>query len=75
MFIKVKVFPKSKKEKIFKKTEDTFEISVKEKPIRGEATRAVRKVLSSYFKVPEKDIRLVRGFKTRNKIFEIRLED
>ena len=71
MLIKVEVFPKARKEKIFKKSEDAFEVSVKAKPIRGEATRAVRKTLSLYFKVPEKDIKLIKGFRTRNKIFKI----
>ncbi|UZE92943.1 MAG: DUF167 domain-containing protein [Candidatus Nealsonbacteria bacterium] len=49
MLIKVKVFPASKEEKIIKKKEDSFEIRVKEKPIRGEANRAVIDVLSNFF--------------------------
>ena len=72
MLIKVKVFPNSKKEEIIKKSEDSFEIRVKEKPERGEANREVVRVLSSYFKIPESKITLVKGFKKRNKIFEIK---
>lgn len=69
--IKVKVFPNSKKAEIIKKSEDSFEVKVKEKPERGLANMAVIKILSVYFKIPESKIRLVKGFKERNKIFEI----
>ena len=72
MLIKVKVFPNSKKEEIIKKSEDSFEVRVKEKPEKGKANREVVRVLSSYFKIPESKIRLVKGFKKRNKIFEIK---
>ena len=71
MLIKVKVFPASKKEKIIKKAEHSFEIRVKEKPIRGEASKRVGAILSSYFKLPKSEIKLIKGFKQRNKIFEI----
>jgi uncharacterized protein (TIGR00251 family) len=71
MLIKVKVFPNSKKEEIIKKSEDSFEVKVKEKPVKGLANRAVINILSLYFKVPVSKIRLVKGFKERNKIFEI----
>jgi len=72
MLIKVKVFPNSKKEEIIKKSEDSFEIRVKEKPEKGKANREVVRILSCYFKIPESKIRLIRGFKKRNKIFEIK---
>ena len=71
MLIKVKVFPYSKKEEIIKKAEESFEIKVKEKPVRGEANKRVIEILSLYLKIPEKEIRLIKGFKERNKIFEI----
>ena len=72
MLIRVKVFPSSKKEGIIKKTENSFEVRVKEKPIKGLANKAVLEVLSSYFKVPESEIKLIKGFKLKNKIFEIK---
>ncbi|MDD5144835.1 MAG: DUF167 family protein [Candidatus Pacebacteria bacterium] len=71
MFIKVKVFPGAKKEKIIKKEEDKFEIHVKEKPERGLATGRTAKILSDYFKVPVSKIRLIKGSKERSKIFNI----
>ncbi len=71
MLIKVKVFPNSKKEEIIKKSEDSFEIKVKAKPIKGEANREVVRILSSYFNILESKVRLIKGFKERNKIFKI----
>jgi len=71
VLIKVKVFPGSRKEELIKKSEDSFEVKIKAKPIRGLANRAVINILSFYFKVAASDVRLVKGFKERNKIFEI----
>jgi len=71
MLIKVKVFPSSKKEEIIKKSEDSFEVKVKEKPERGLANREVIRIISAYFKIPKSKVRLIKGFKERNKIFKI----
>ena len=72
MFIKVKVFPNSKKEEIIERAEDSFEIKVKEKPINNQANLAVFEVLADYFSVPLNKIRLIKGAKSRNKIFEVK---
>lgn len=71
MLIKVKVFPNSKKEEVTQKAEDSFEVKVRAKPIEGQANRAVIRALASFLKLPENKIRLMRGFKTRNKIFDL----
>jgi len=71
MLIKVKVFPKSREEKIVEKSKDSFEVWVKEEPERGLANKAVIRILASYFGVAESKIKLIKGFKKRNKIFEI----
>ena len=71
MLIKVKVFPGSKKEEIIQKSKNILEIKVRAKPIRGLANKEVINVLSLYLKVPNSAIKLVRGFKRRNKVFEI----
>ncbi len=70
MLIRVKVFPNSKKQ-IVKKEKDGFEIWVKEKPIKGQANQAVIDALAEYFGCPRQDIKLIKGFKQRNKVFEI----
>jgi len=74
MLIKVKVFPNSKKEEVIKKSEDSFEVKVREKPERGLANKAVIDALSLYFKIPSLRVRLIKGFRQRNKIFEIKDE-
>ncbi|MBI2042728.1 MAG: DUF167 domain-containing protein [Candidatus Nealsonbacteria bacterium] len=71
MLIKVKVFPGSKKEEVLKKTEDSFEVWVKEKPVMGLANKAVIDALARYFSTSAANVRLVRGFRERNKVFEI----
>lgn len=73
MYLKIKTHPNSKKEKIIQKAEDSFEVYVKEKAERGLANKAVIKVLSSYFKVPAGKFKLIKGAKSRNKIFEVGL--
>jgi len=71
MLIKIKVLPNSKKQGIIKKSEDSFEVRVKAKPIEGKANKEMIEVLSCYFKIPEKKIRLIRGFRQRNKIVRV----
>lgn len=71
MLIKVKVFPNSKEKKVIKKEKDSFYIYVKEKPVNNEANFAVFNALSAYFNVPLEKIRIIKGGKERNKIFEI----
>ena len=71
MLIKVKAFPGVKKEDIIRKSEDSFEIKVKEKPIMGLANKRIIAILSFYFKIPESKIRSIKGAKQRNKIFKI----
>ena len=74
MLIKVKVFPGSKEEKIIKKKNDSFDVKIKEKPVKGEANRAVINALSNFLNIPKNKIRLIKGFRKRNKIFEISKE-
>ena len=71
MHLKIKTHPGSKKLKLIKKAEDSFEVYVKEKAERGLANRAVTAALAAYFKVPASKVRLVKGARSKNKIFEI----
>lgn len=71
MLINVKVFPGSKEEMIVRKIENSFEVKTKAKPIMGAANRSVVKILSSYFNTSTANIKLVKGFKGRNKVFAI----
>lgn len=72
MLIKVKVFASSKKAGVIKKSEDSFEVRVKEKAERGLANKAAIAALASFLKISPSKIRLIRGAKQRGKILEIR---
>ena len=69
MLIKVKVFSHSKRRGIIKKSEDSFEVKVTAKPMKGQANKEVIKVLAEYFEIPESNIRLINGFRHTNKVF------
>lgn len=72
MLIKVKVFPNSKKEEVIRKNKDSFLIKVREKPVGGKATKAAIQALSLFLNMPKNKIRIVKGLRERNKIFEIK---
>ena len=75
MKIFVKVRPKAGENKIEKIDNFSYKICVSEEPKNGKANLAVIKLLSDYFKVSSKDIKLVSGFSSRNKIFEIKEDE
>ncbi len=66
--IKVKVEPGCKKEEVIKK-EDRLLIKVTQKAERGMANERVFELLSLIF--PQKGIELIKGSKSKNKIFKI----
>ncbi len=72
MLIKVRAFPEAGENRIVEKTKDSFDVFVKAKPVKGLANIAIKQVLAGYFKISESKLRLVRGFKQGNKIFEIK---
>lgn len=66
MYVKVKVITESKKESVMIKGEK-ITVNVKERASMGEANRRVRDIISSIF--PQKKIQLVKGQKSKSKIF------
>jgi len=73
MKISVKVKPIAKQEKIERINESHFLIWVKERPQEGKANKAVVKVLSEYFGVPQSQVVLLKGQSSKGKIFEIKI--
>ena len=71
MLVKVKVFPNSKKEGVIEKSTDSFEVRVREKAKQGQANKAVIRSLANYLKISPQKIRIIKGFKRRNKIIDI----
>lgn len=75
MRIFVKAKPYAREEKIERIDEANFVVSVKERPIKGEANRAITKALAEYFKVPVLSVKMFSGFSSRDKIFDIKIEN
>jgi uncharacterized protein (TIGR00251 family) len=71
MKINITAKPASKKAYIKKVGEKEYIVSVKEPPIKGLANLSIIAVLSDYFKIPARCIRIVSGYRSRNKIIEI----
>jgi uncharacterized protein len=71
MKINVKARPGAREEKIEKVGENIFEVSVKEPPVQGRANAAIIVVLAEYFGISKSQVRLVSGFSSKQKIFEI----
>jgi len=71
MYIKVKAFPKSKKESIEKLSQNKFEIRIKEKAERNLANQRIIEILAEYFGVKEKDVKIINGHHHPSKLISI----
>ncbi len=71
-YLKVKVHAGEKKEKLLRKSADTFEIWVKAPAERGLANAAVRLALAAHFGVAENKLSLIKGATSPAKIFLLR---
>jgi uncharacterized protein (TIGR00251 family) len=70
MKIQVKVKPRSKTEELSQEG-DSFIVKVKEPPKEGKANQAVIKLLAEYFGVPHSQVRILSGFRSKNKVIEV----
>jgi uncharacterized protein (TIGR00251 family) len=70
MKIQVKVKPNSRTEEVSQEG-DSFIIKVKEPPREGKANQAVIKLLAEHFGVPQSQVRILSGFRSRNKLIEV----
>ena len=71
MLIKIKTYPQARKEKIVQKTENSFEVFVKEKPEQGRVNQKLKQILAKHFGLAETKVKLIKGHKQRSKIFKI----
>ena len=71
-YLKVKVHADEKKDKLVRKSIDTFEIWVKAPAERGQANAAVRALLAAHLNLPENKLSLVKGATSPAKIFLLR---
>ena len=73
MYIKVKALPAAKKEIVKKISDDTFEISVKEKAERNMANDRIISIMRDYFGVTKGRgiVRIISGHHSPSKILSI----
>jgi len=71
VYIKLKVKAGAKMEKFIKKSEDHFDVSVREPAERGLANKRVVELVREYFKVYNGDVRIVSGHHSPGKIISI----
>jgi len=73
MKIRVRVKPNSRTEEVSREG-DSLVIKIKEPPREGKANQAVIKLLAEHFSVPQSQVRILSGFRSRDKVVEIREE-
>ena len=70
MKIQVKVKPGSKSEGISREGEG-FVVRVKEPPREGRANQAAIRLVAAYFGVPQSQVRVLSGHRSRSKVIEV----
>ncbi len=71
MKIFVKAKPDGYEDKVEKVDETHFIVATREPPVQNRANLAITRILAKYFGVELGKIRMTKGFRERNKIFEI----
>ncbi len=71
MKIQIITHPNSKNPRIEKDLLGTIHVYVNQPPLEGKANKAVIEALANYFKVKKRNILLLSGHKSKNKLFEI----
>ncbi len=71
MFIKVKVIAGAKKEKIERKKENSFVISVKEPAERNLANTRIKEIIADIYAINSKSVRIISGHQSPSKILSI----
>jgi hypothetical protein len=69
--LSVRVQPRSKRESIESIQDGVVRIRVSAPPIDGKANEAVRRLIAKSLNVPRSRVTLVKGSKSRDKVFEI----
>ena len=71
MYIHVKVTTGARRESFNKKSEDHFEISVREKAERNMANTRVLELIAEHFKVPVSKVRIINGHHHPSKLLVV----
>ena len=69
--IELRVHTGSARPRIVQK-DDGLHLYTGKKPLQGEANSDVVRMISEYFNVPKKNVEIIRGLKSRNKLILVR---
>lgn len=69
--IKIKALPKSSLNKVIELGHDEYKIKTQAQAVDGEANRSIIALLAAHLKIKKRQIVLVHGEKSREKIFKI----
>jgi len=69
--LKVRVIPNAKKDEFAGQREGEFILRLNAPAVEGKANKAAVEFVSRFFDVPRSAVRLVRGERSRHKIFQI----
>ena len=70
MKVQVRVKPNSRTDEINQEG-NNFIVKVKEPPREGRANQAVIKLLAKHLGLPQGQVRILSGFKSKNKVIEV----
>lgn len=71
MKILVQAKPGAKQEQIRKIDKGQYLVAVKELPVKGQANQAIIKVLADHFQTASSNVILVKGYRSRHKVFKV----
>lgn len=71
MYVRVKVTPSARKERVHARTETEFEMQVREPASRNLANMRVRELLADIYRIPVSSVRMVTGHHSPTKVFDI----
>ncbi len=72
MLISVRVVPKAKKVQVKEISPGQYKVYLTKPPLDGLANEQLVEVLSEFFKVKKRNVILVKGTQSRNKVIEIK---
>lgn len=73
MYIRVRVFPGAKRERVTKRSETEYEIMVRERAERNQANKRVSTLLQETYGISSGQVRLVTGHRSPTKVFDVDL--
>jgi hypothetical protein len=71
MRINIIAIPGSKTREIIKIDENSYRVKINAPAIEGEANKRLIEILAEYFNIPKSSVKILKGFKNRNKIVSI----